>query len=574
MTNKEVANILERVGQVLEIRGENPFKARAYYSAARTIENLGEDINRVVSEGTLSEVPGFGEALTKKVTELVVTGHMSYLDEIMDPLPDGILTLLKIPDVGPKKVRLFYESLGIGSIDELEKAASDGRLAELAGMGEKSQAAILDGIRAYRKHQGRRLLSDALGPAEHVLREIKKIAGVKRASLAGSIRRRLETIGDIDILAASDDAPGVVNAFTRLDGVERVLAAGDTKGSAIFAPGIQIDLRVVEDRSYAAARHYFTGSKEHNIHMRRLATERGWKLNEYGLFDGDTMLPAKDEEALFAHFVMETIPPELRENTGEIEAALKGKLPDLIEAKNVRGLVHIHSSWSDGKMSLQELGRQIKRRGFTYFVLSDHSKAVTIANGLTESRVRQQWEEVARVQEHLSHLRIFRSIEVDIMRDGSLDYDDSLLSQFDCAIAAVHSGFAMSSREMTARIIKAVSNPYVDILAHPTGRLLLQREPYAVDIEAVLRACADHNVAVEINAHPLRLDLDWRYVRAAKDLGVKFVISLDAHDPEDLDYLAFGVGVARKGWLEKGDVLNCLTSTQFAKWLSGRRRGL
>ncbi|MCD6404247.1 MAG: DNA polymerase/3'-5' exonuclease PolX [Planctomycetes bacterium] len=574
MTNKEVADILERVGQVLEIRGENPFKARAYYSAARTIENLGEDINRTVSEGALSDIPGFGEALTKKVTELVTTGRMGYLDEIMEPLPEGILTLLKIPDVGPKKVRVFYDSLGIGSIDELEEAASDGRLAKLAGMGEKSQAGILDGIRLYRRYQGRRLLSDALGPAEHVLREIKKIAGVKRASLAGSIRRRLETIGDIDILAASDDAPGVVRAFTELDGVERVPAAGDTKGTVIFAPGIQIDLRVVEDRSYAAARHYFTGSKEHNIHMRRLAVEHGWKLNEYGLFDGDTMLPARDEEALFAHFVMEAIPPELRENTGEIEAALRGKLPDLVETKNVRGLVHIHSSWSDGKMSLQELGRQIKRRGFTYFVLSDHSKAVTIANGLTESRVRRQWEEVARVQEHLSRFRIFRSIEVDIMRDGSLDYDDSLLSQFDCSIAAVHSGFAMSSQEMTARIIKAVSNPYVDILAHPTGRLLLQREPYAVDIEAVLQACADNDVAVEISAHPLRLDLDWRYVKAAKDIGAKFVVSLDAHDPEDLDYLAFGVGVARKGWLEKADVLNCLTAQQFAKRLSDRRRGL
>lgn len=573
MTNGEVARFLEQVGQVLEILGENPFKARAYYSAARTIDSLGEDINKIVAEGTLSELVGFGAVLTEKVTQLVTTGHMDYFSEIMAGLPVGILSLLEIPDVGPKTVKALYEALGIGSVDELEAAATAGKLSDIPGMGEKSQAKILDGIRQYRSHQGRWLISEALPTAEHLLADLKRMKNVERASLAGSIRRRSETIGDIDLLASSTNAPATIEAFTELDGVERVLTAGDTKASAVFAPGIQVDLRVVEDKSYAAALHYFTGSKEHNVRMRRLAGDRNLKLNEYGLFDGDRMLPTPDEEALFAQFVMDFVPPELRENTGEVEAALTQSLPTLIREKDVAGLVHIHSTWTDGKMTIEELSRETAKRGFSYFVLADHSKSVTIANGLTEDRVRRQAQEIARVQKQMPRTKIFRSIEVDIKKDGSLDYADDVLATFDCCIGAVHSGFAMPADEMTARITKALENPYVDILAHPTGRLLLRREPYAVDIEAVLAACAENNVAVEINAHPLRLDLDWRYVRTAKNLGVKFVISLDAHDPEDFNYLTHGVAVARKGWLGVGDVLNCLPAAAFGKWLAGRRKG-
>ena len=574
VTNKEVAAVLTRIGHLLEIRGENPFKVRAYYGAARVVEQLGEDIGNVAAEGALGELPGFGAALTEKVTELLTTGHLSYMDEVMEGLPPGILTLMAIPEVGPKKVKLFYDALGIGTITQLETAANAGKLAALAGMGEKSQARIIEGIRRYRSHQGRWLLPQALALGERVLGAVEKFKGVQRASLAGSLRRRRETTRGVDILvcACPADAAALVKAFTGLEGVDRVIASGDEKGSAIFAPGIQVDIRVVEDSSYGAALHYFTGSAEHNVRMGREAEGRGWELNEHGLFAGEKMLPSKDEAEFFGHFGMDWIPPELRENTGEVEAAAAHRLPQLVETAEVCGLVHMHTSWTDGKLSIEEIAKETKKRGFSYFVLADHSKAVGVANGLTEERVRRQWDEVERVNSAIEDVRIFRSIEVDIKGDGSLDFADELLCGFDCCIASIHSGFAASAEGMTARIIRGISNPYVDILAHPSGRLLLEREPYAVDMAAVLAACAANEVAVEINAHPLRLDLDWRYVRTAREMGVKFVVSLDAHDPGDFDHLGYGVSVARKGWLEKADVLNCLSAAAFARGLCERRK--
>lgn len=571
MTNREVSRICERIGHILEIRGESFFKARAYYQAARVIESMGEDINKTVAEGRLGELPGFGEALTTKISQLVRTGRMDYLDEISEGLPEGLLTLLNIPDVGPKKVKLFYDKLGVTDIDSLEKAAREGRIASLPGMGAISEAKILSRIEQYRSHRARRLLSEALPLAEALLAQVSALKEVKRASLAGSVRRRVETIGDIDVLVTADNGPAAVDAFTKLPGVIEVLAAGPTKGSVRFDPGIQSDVRVVEDESFAAALHYFTGSKEHNVHMRQLAKDRGWKLNEYGLFDDDRMLPSKDEAALFKHFGMDWVPPELRENMGEIEAALEHRLPDLVEERDVKGLMHIHSSYSDGRMTVERLAQTIRARGFSYFTLSDHSQSLRVANGLDEERQRQQWRDVDAAREKYPRFAIFRSTEVDIEKDGSLDYEDRLLKEFDCCIAAVHSGFTMSSDDMTARIVKAVSNPYVDILAHPTGRLLLERDPYALDIEKVLKACAEHGVAVEIDGHPSRLDLDWRFAKMGKDLGVKFVVSLDAHREDDFDNLPYGISAARKGWLSKSDILNCLPASGFKKWLSSRR---
>ena len=571
MTNRDVAGFLERIGEILEIRGENPFKARAYYNAARTIDGLGEDINKIVSDGELSDLPGFGETLTAKVTQLVVSGRMDYFDEISDGLPDGLLDLLAVPDVGPKKVKLFYEKLGVKSVDELEAAARAGKLAELPGMGEKSQEKILKGIAGRKEHAGRWLLSQAVPLAHRLLAEVEKIKGVSRASLGGSIRRMRETIGDVDILVSAKDGPSVVKAFAGLDGIERVLASGDTKGSAVFSPGIQVDVRVVEDASYAAAQHYFTGSKQHNVRMRQLAKDKGWKLNEYGLFRGDRMLPTKTEKALFARFGMDYIEPELREDAGEIEAAQKHELPSLVALEDLRGAFHLHSNASDGAMTIEQLASQAKSRGYSYLTLSDHSKAVVVANGLDVERVKRQWRDIDAANRKTRGMTILRSIEVDIKKDGSLDYDDETLGGFDCRIAAVHSSFTMSSKDMTARIVKAVSHPRTDILAHPSGRLLLEREAYAVDMDAVLEACARNNVAVEINAQPSRLDLDWRFIRKARELGCKFAIGLDAHHKEDFDYAVFGVAAARKGWLGKGDVLNCLTAAQFKKWLASRR---
>lgn len=572
MTNREVAAVLERIGQILEIRGENPFKARAYYGAARTIDSLGEEISKVVADGELGELPGFGEALTAKVTQLVTTGHMDYLDEITRDLPDGILELLEVPDVGPKKVKLFYEKLGVKSVDELETAARAGRIAELEGMGEKSQAKILAGIEQRKKHKGRWLLSVALPLARRIFATVEAVKGVRRATLGGSIRRMRETIGDIDILVSARDADSVIAAFTKLDGIERVLAAGGTKASAVFKPGIQVDVRVVEEESYAAAQHYFTGSKEHNVRMRQMAKDHGWKLNEYGLFEGDKMLPSRDEKALYAHFGMDYIPPEMREEMGEVEAALEHRLPKLVELRDVKGVFHMHTTATDGKMTIDELATALKAHGLSYFAVADHSKAVAIVNGLDERRVREQWEEIDRASRRHRGMAILKSIEVDIMKDGTLDYGDELLSGFDCVTASIHSVFTMTADKMTARIVKALSNPYVDIFAHPTGRLLLEREPYAMDVETVLAACAKYDVALEISAHPLRLDLDWRYVKRGKELGCRFAVSLDAHDREDVDYTEFGVAVARKGWLEKSDIINCMTVAELRKWLAARRK--
>jgi len=572
MTNAEVAEFLTRVGQLLEIRGESFFKARAYYNAARLIGSMGEDINRVVEDGKLGDLPGFGEALTTKVGQLVKTGHMDYFDQISKGIPAGLLTLLDVPEVGPKKAKLFYDKLKISSVDELEAAARAGKLSKLAGMGKKSEEKILTHIEQYHKHKARRLLSEALPVAERILQLVQGIKGVKRASLAGSIRRRLETIGDIDVLASATNGGEVIDAFAKLPGVTEVVSSGATKGSAVFAPGIQCDLRAVEDKSYAAAQHYFTGSKDHNVHMRQLAKDRDWKLNEYGLFQGEKMFPSKDEEELFKHFGMDWIEPEMRENTGEIEASLKHKLPRLIMEKDIKGLVHIHSNFSDGSLSIEQVAAEVEKRGYKYFTLSDHSKAVYVAHGLDDERQNQQWKELEKVQKKHPGLTIFKSTEVDIKKDGSLDFSDRMMELFDCTIAAVHSSFTMSTDAMTERVIKAISHPFVDILAHPTGRLLLEREPFSLDVEKVINACVAHDVALEIDGHPARLDLDWRYVRKAKDLGAKFVISLDAHSPIDFDYLPFGISTARKGWLEAGDVLNCLSAEKFEKWLSHRRK--
>ncbi len=569
MTNKEVAAFLERVGEILEIRGENVFKARAYYSAARTIESLGEDVSKIVADGELDELPGFGEALTEKVSELVRTGQMKYYDEITADLPEGIFELLDVGDVGPKKVKLFYDKLGIGSVAELEAAARSGALAELPGMGDKSQAKILAGIEQGKEHRGRWLLSQAVPLGERIVAVVEKLEGVKRVSLGGSIRRRRETVGDIDVLVSSKRGAHVIAEFTKLDGVERVLASGDTKGSAVFSPGIQADLRVVEDKSFATALHYFTGSKEHNVRMRQLAKDRGWKLNEYGLFDGDKMLASKDEKALFAHFGMDFIEPELREDTGEIEAALKGALPDLVESRDIRGALHVHSDWSDGRVTIEELAREAVSHGFSYMTISDHSQ---FSHGLDEKRLGEQWKEIDRVRRIAGGIDILRSCEIDIMKDGSLDIDDETLQGLECGIASVHGSTELGAAEQTRRIIAAVSNRYVDILGHPSQRLLPDQGGMAFDVEAVLSACAARGVAVEISADPMRLDLDWRYIKTAKALGCKFAIGLDAHEKEHFGWLTYGVSMARKGWLEKGDILNTLTARQFRERLGRRRK--
>lgn len=571
ITNREVAWTLDQIGDILEVTGDNIFKSRAYHQAARTILGLGEDITRVVEKNELTELAGFGESLTHKVTELVKTGRMEYYEELKKKIPPGLLTMLDIPTVGPKRAAAFYNKLHVSTIEELGKAARDGRIAKLPGMGEKTQAQVLKGIEML-LHRERWLLSDALPLGEEVLARVRAFKSVRQSSLAGSIRRSLETIGDIDILVSSDDADGAIESFLMLPNVERVLAAGGTKASAVFLPGIQIDLRVVEDRSYAAALHYFTGNKDHNVRMRSIARASGRKLSEYGLFEGERALPVGDEAQLFAHFGMDWIPPELRENTGEIDAALERRLPDLVVEDDLRGAVHVHTSHSDGQMTIEEAVRAAGLNGYSYIVISDHSQSLRVAGGLLPEEVRAEWEEMEEVQGRAGGITMLRSTEVDIKKDGTLDFDDETLSGFDCRIAAIHSSFTMPAPEMTRRIIAAVKNPYTDILAHPTGRALLRREPYAFDVDAVLEACVENDVAIEINGQPARLDLDWRYVKRGKELGCKFVVSLDAHNVEDFAFARYGVAMARKGWLEKADVLNTLSAPRFKRWLTGRRR--
>lgn len=573
MDRKDVVRILEEIGLLLQIKGENPFKIRAYERGARAVEMLDEDLNTLVMEKRLNQVDGIGKALEQKIEELVTTGRLRYYENLKKEFPETIFDLLKIPGLGPKRVHTLYSKLGISTLGELEYACIENRLLTLPGFGEKVQANILKGLEYLKRYREKFLLSDALQLGHSILSRIKEHPRVVQASLAGSLRRRKELIKDIDILVSSHHPEEIMEFFTKLPEVRDVVGKGDTKSSVRLENGMAADLRVVQPEQYPYALHHFTGSKEHNTAMRHYAKGLGIKMNEYGLFADNTqnIIPCKDEEEIFQALGMQYIIPEIRENMGEIQAALEHRLPDMVKEEDIKGIFHVHSNYSDGVNSIEELAVEAKKLGYEYIGISDHSQAAYYAHGLKKDDILRQHQEIDRLNSNLENFRILKGIEVDILPDGSLDYKDDLLEVFDFVIAAVHSRFSMEKDEMTRRIINAMDNPYTTILAHPTGRLLLSREEYPANMEKILERAAERGVYIEINANPHRLDLDWRLCKLGKELGVKFVISTDAHDLRSLSHGIYGVWMARKGWLEKADIINCLGYHEFQDILRAKR---
>lgn len=587
MENLDIARILEETADLLEIQGANPFRIRAYRNAVRTVEALTRSLQDMVTAGDdLTALQGVGKEMDAHIRELLQTGQLSTLNAVTEQVPRTLAELTRLDGVGPKKAKKLYDELGIESVEGLEAEIEKGRVQELKGFGARSAEKMLRAIADHRKQVGRFLRAEAEPYVESLLRWMDEAPGVERLEVAGSWRRRKETIGDLDLLAACEgDGTPVVEHFTAFDGAVRVEAKGSTKGNIVLRSGLSVDLRVIPPESFGAALHYFTGSKEHNVHVRTLGVKRGLRINEWGVFEvpegADPETLGKDEgrrvggaaeDEVFAAVDLPWIPPELREDRGEISAARDGSLPDLLEVGDLRGDLHMHSTWTDGQASILEMARACADRGYAYMAITDHSKAVTMVGGLTPERVREQWAEVAAAQDELGdRIRILRGQEVDILKDGSLDQPDDLLAELDVVVASVHSFMDLDRDAMTERVLRAVRHGGVDILGHPTGRLLGRREPYPLDVEAVLEACLEHDVAVEINAHPRRLDLNDRYVFRARQMGVKVVIDTDAHRVRGLDVMRFGVDQARRGWLEAEHVLNTRPLADLLEWLRGRR---
>jgi len=567
MDNRQIAHTLEEMAVVLELTGANTFKVRAYAKAARILYDMRENVGDIIDSGELTSIEGIGENLAKHIEELFRTGKIETYDKLRASVPDGVFEMLRISGLGPKKTGYLWKERNIMTIGELEFLCRSHMVARFPGFGEKTEENMLAGIKSLKKFAGKNLMAEALFLANEIRGEIKSWPEVIRSEIAGSIRRRMEIVRDIDILVATTRPEKVMNRFVSLSNVERVLQHGATKSEVILSSGIQCDLRTVTDAQYPFALYYFTGSKEHNVRMRARAKGRKMKLNEYGLFKGASKksLPCRDEAEIFGALGLEYIEPELREDMGEIDAASCSNLPALIDLSDIRGLIHVHSTYTDGAASISELVERARLRGHKYMAICDHSQAVTVAGGMKPADVKRQHEEISRLNRKMKDFRILKGIEVDILPDGSLDFDDDLLATFEVVIASIHSRFGMSEDKMTERIIRGMSNPHVDILAHPTGRLLLAREPYAVDLKRVIDVLGDLGKAVEINAHPQRLDLDWRWCKYAKERDVRFTIGPDAHLLEGLDHVIFGVWTARKGWLEKDDVLNCLSADKLIK---------
>lgn len=571
MDKKQVAAVLEEIAALLELQGENPFKSRAYLAAARAIEAAEQEPPDLVETGALKNLKGIGEALAEKITELVRTGRMRYHEEQRAKFPPGLLDLLQVPGLGPKKVKAVYDRLGVGTLADLEAACRAGKVAHLEGFGAKTQENILKGIERLRSHAGRFLLSEALPLVLDLRAALASHPAARRVEVAGSLRRRRETVNDIDLIASATDPAALMRGFTTHPLVAAVLAHGPTKASVRLKTSIQADLRVVAEAEFPFALHHFTGSMEHNVAMRNRAIARGLKMNEYGLFEGETPLPCRDEAAIFERLGLAYIPPELREDLGEIEAAERGALPALVEEGDLTGTFHCHTTWSDGLNSLEEMAAAARQMGYAYLGIADHSEAAKYAGGLTRQQVAEQHAAIERLNGTFRDFRLLKGIEADILADGALDYDGETLRRFDYVVASVHSRFTMDAATMTARLLKALSHPKVTMLGHVSGRLLLQREPYLFDLEAVLQAAARHQVVVEINANPRRLDLDWRHLRRARELGVLLAINPDAHSTEGLRDIAYGVGVARKGWCTKSDILNARPLPEVLAFLARRK---
>ena len=559
MKNTAIAKVFQDIADLLELKGENPFKIRAYQRAARTIEHLPKEMEIMLEEGEdLKNIPGVGEAIAKKTTELITTGKLGYYEDLKAEFPEGITSLLEIPGVGPKIAKRLSTELGIRSVDELEQAIKDGRVAEMFRLGDKTADNILHQIQALRRKDQRIPIGEALPVVEGILDALRPIPGVRNLTAAGSLRRFRETLGDIDLMGTADNPEQVINTFVALPQIREVLAQGSTKASVILPGGLQADLRMVEHDSFGSLLQYFTGSKQHNIGLRLRGQKQGLKLSEYGITDlaKDKLERFAVEEDFYHRLGLQYIPPELREAQQEIEMAEQGAIPKLVDLPDIKGDLHAHTDWSDGHESIEAMALAAKALGYQYLAITDHSGGRGIAHGLDGERLRRQIDEIKQVNQQLDGIRLLSGIEVDIRADGSLDLPQELLAELDIVIAAIHSGMTQSEEQITRRILGAIENPNVDVIAHPTCRLLGEREPVAVDLEAVFRAAAKHNKALEINAMPSRLDLKDIHAYRARELGVNLTMGTDAHSSGQLGFMRFGVGVARRGWCQPQHILN------------------
>jgi len=586
MNKNQIAQIFEEVAVLLALKeNSNSFEARAYENAARAVNALDGDIEQLAREGKLKGTPGLGSTTIKRIEELVNSGHLAFYEELRDTTPPVKLDMLRIQGVGPKKINAIYDQLHVTSLAELEQACRDDRVAHLPGFGKKTQDNILQGLAFLAQHADRFLYPVAEEEAERIRTALTTLPEIVRLQVAGSLRRRRETIGDIDmVVSVADDAGDkvgevrrkIMDFFTKQPSVQAITGKGETKSSVVLSSGIAMDLRVVKDSQFPNTLHHFTGSKEHHIPLRRRALSMNMTINDYGLFKGKEPdlepVPCKNEADIYAALGMAYIEPELREDMGESEAAVHGTLPVLGQESDLRRVLHVHSTWSDGHFTIREMAEACIARGFTYLGITDHSKAAAYASGLTEDSLRRQREEIDRLnEEYAGRLRILKGTECDILKDGTLDYADDVLANLEFVVASIHSNFNLSPEEQTQRMLRAISNPYVSIIGHPTGRILLGRAGYTLDMEAVIEAAITHGVCIEINAHPSRLDLDWRLVRRARDKGMKIPINPDAHALVGLDDMRYGIGIARKGWLSAADVLNTMETQKLLDFFKKQR---
>ncbi len=581
LTNREIADIFEQIAVMLEIKGEIIHRVLSYRRAGETVRDLPRDLRAIAAENGLTEIDGIGKTLAEKITEMLETGKLEFYERLKGEIPLGLVDVVRINGVGPKKAKLFWKELNITSVTELEAAARAGKLRDLAGMGEKSEKKIIEGIEALARQTGRTPLGIALPAAQAILDQLLKLPGVVEGAIAGSIRRGRPTIGDVDLLVASDDAEPIMQAFVSMDQVGRILGHGPTKSSVELLNGLQVDLRILAKERWGTALNYFTGSQAHNIRMRELALEKGLSLNEHAFSPVDASkniiedapkILCNTEEKVYATVGLPWIAPELREDSGEIEAAQAEKLPNLITLADIQADLHMHTLWSDGRNSVREMAEAALERGRRYIVITDHSQYSAIANGLSAERLLEQQEEVRLVDADMRPFRVFHGVEMDIRSDGSLDYPDEVLVQLDFVIASLHMSLRQERSVITQRVLNAIQNPHVDLIGHPRGQLLPDREPADLDMDAVFAAAQKHGTALEINANPRRLDLSAEYARRAIELGIPLAIDTDAHAPEQMDLLHFGVLTARRGWVPAASVINTWPVEQFIEWTKKRGR--
>jgi len=572
MNNRQLADTFTLIADLLEIKGEIIYKTLAYRKAADSLTSLGRDASEYWKEDNLKDIPGVGKAIAEKIDELLSTGNLEFLEKLKAEIPPGLADWLPVPGMGPKKIALIWKELGITELSELEKAAKEGKLRDLPGMGEKSEQQIIEGIASLARRSGRIPLGRAWPLAQEIIATLKEVDGVVEAEPAGSLRRMRSTVGDLDILVAAKESAPVMEAFTSLPGVMRVLGKGDTKSSIEFTDGVRAQLWVLAPEKFGTALVYATGSKDHNVRLRELALSKGLSLSEHFLTktDGSSEITCATEEEVYEALGLPWIPPELREDRGEVQAAKEGKLPKLIKVEDIRADLQVHSTWSDGKLSMLEMAKAEARRGMKVVAFTDHSVSLGVTGGLSMDDHKEQQAEIEEAQKELGDsIRILHATEVEIKADGSLDYPDEFLASLDLVVASLHTSLRPREK-VTQRTINAIRNPHVDIIGHPTGRLIPDREPADLDMEAVLQAAAESGVALEINAHPARLDLDDVYARRANELGIPISINTDAHSEADLDMLHFGVATARRAWLTAEDVINTWPTERLLDWLKKR----